>query len=164
MICIHCVLSRPYLWISLICYILVFLFKRIDKASMLDEVIEYLKQLQAQVKAMSRMVHVNMPPSPMMLPNMALQQLQMSMMGLARPMDVNALNRSNITTMPSVPHPAAPSNFNMPMPSPGASFVPDPLATFLPAAQSQVGKNCNTIKRDFYCVDYIILRKSRIVE
>lgn len=47
-----------------------------DKASMLDEVIEYLKQLQAQVNMMSRM---NM--SPMMLPlAMQQQQLQMSMM------------------------------------------------------------------------------------
>ncbi|KAL5230589.1 hypothetical protein ABZP36_029365 [Zizania latifolia] len=43
-----------------------------DKASMLDEVIDYLKQLQAQVQVMSRM-------SSMMMP-MALPQLQMSVM------------------------------------------------------------------------------------
>ena len=42
---------------------------------MLDEVIEYLKQLQAQVQMMSR---INMPP--MMLPMAMQQQLQMSMM------------------------------------------------------------------------------------
>ncbi|XP_055806977.1 transcription factor UNE10-like [Solanum dulcamara] len=113
-----------------------------DKASMLDEVIEYLKQLQAQVTAMSGMIHVNMPP-PMMLPNMALQQqqqLQMSMMGRARPMDVNALSRPNITTMPSVLHATAPS-FNMPMASPAGasppSVVPDPVASLLGAGQSQ---------------------------
>ncbi|KAJ4727195.1 Transcription factor like [Melia azedarach] len=47
-----------------------------DKASMLDEVIEYLKQLQAQVQMMSRM---NMPPH-MMLPMTMQQQLQMSIM------------------------------------------------------------------------------------
>ncbi|KAM0847749.1 hypothetical protein ACQ4PT_054838 [Festuca glaucescens] len=43
-----------------------------DKASMLDEVIDHLKQLQAQVQMMSRM-------SSMMMP-MAMPQLQMSMM------------------------------------------------------------------------------------
>ncbi|CAN6324592.1 unnamed protein product [Urochloa humidicola] len=43
-----------------------------DKASMLDEVIDYLKQLQAQVQVMSRM-------SSMMMP-MAMPQLQMSVM------------------------------------------------------------------------------------
>ena len=42
---------------------------------MLDEVIEYLKQLQAQVQMVSRM---NMQP--MMLPMALQQQLQMSMM------------------------------------------------------------------------------------
>ncbi|KAJ6805870.1 transcription factor UNE10 isoform X2 [Iris pallida] len=46
-----------------------------DKASMLDEVIEYLKQLQSQVQMMSRMG--SMPP--MMMP-MGMQQFQMSMM------------------------------------------------------------------------------------
>ncbi|KAL5223986.1 hypothetical protein ABZP36_010625 [Zizania latifolia] len=43
-----------------------------DKASMLDEAIDYLKQLQAQVQVMSRM-------SSMMMP-MAMPQLQMSVM------------------------------------------------------------------------------------
>ncbi|KAG5579885.1 hypothetical protein H5410_050512 [Solanum commersonii] len=106
--------------------------KPTDKASMLDEVTEYLKQLQAQVKAMSMMIHVNMHPPAMMLPNMAFQQqqqqFQMSIMGMARPIDVNALSSPNITTMPSILHATAPSNFNMPpILSPGA----DPLASFI---------------------------------
>lgn len=111
-----------------------------DTASMLDEVIEYLKQLRAQVKAMSMMIHVNMQPPPMMLPNMAFQQqqqqFQMSMMGMARPIDVNALSSPNITTIPSILHTTAPSNFNNPpIASPGA----DPLASLVAVRQlSQV--------------------------
>ncbi|KAJ0483497.1 putative transcription factor bHLH family [Helianthus annuus] len=83
-----------------------------DKASMLDEVIEYLKQLQAQIHMMGRM---NM--SPMMMP-LAMQQLQMAMMnpmgmgmgmGMGMPgvMDLNAISGShpNIPGMPPVFHP-----------------------------------------------------------
>ncbi|KAH0751810.1 hypothetical protein KY285_004958 [Solanum tuberosum] len=117
-----------------------------DKASMLDEVIEYLKQLQAQVKAMSMMIHVNMHPPPMMLPNMAFQQqqFQMSMMGMARPIDVNALSSPNITTMPSILHATTPSNFNMPpIPSPGA----DPLASFIAAGQLSQPMTMNAYSR-----------------
>ncbi|KAK4723956.1 hypothetical protein R3W88_026735 [Solanum pinnatisectum] len=121
-----------------------------DKASMLDEVIEYLKQLQAQVKAMSMMIHVNMQPPPMMLPNMAFQQqqqhqqFQMSMMGMARPIDVNALSSPNITTMPSILHATAPSNFNVPpIPSPGA----DPLASFVAAGQLSQPMTMNAYSR-----------------
>ncbi|KAH7519638.1 hypothetical protein FEM48_Zijuj08G0058300 [Ziziphus jujuba var. spinosa] len=47
--------------------------ERTDKASMLDEVIEYLKQLQAQVQMMSR---INMPA--VMMPMAVQQQLQMT--------------------------------------------------------------------------------------
>nr|GMD59367.1 transcription factor UNE10-like [Ipomoea batatas] len=93
-----------------------------DKASMLDEVIEYLKQLQAQVQMMSRM---NM--SPMMFPLAMQQQLQMSMMAPAAAaamgmnmagmgmgvMDMNsvaaAAGRSNIPGIPGLLHPAAAS-------------------------------------------------------
>ncbi|KAL3516915.1 hypothetical protein ACH5RR_023817 [Cinchona calisaya] len=122
-----------------------------DKASMLDEVIEYLKQLQAQVNIMSRM---NM--SPMMLPLALQQQLQMSMMapmgigmnmgmGMAGVMDLNSIGRPNIPGMPPVLHPSA---AYMPptsawdglgdrlAASPPASAMPDPLAAFL-ACQSQ---------------------------
>ncbi|XP_030941763.1 transcription factor UNE10-like [Quercus lobata] len=84
-----------------------------DKALMLDEVIEYLKQLQAQVQMMSRM---SMPP--MMLPMAMQQQRQMSMMapmgmgmgmgmGLGMGMDMNNINRSNITGISPVLHSTA---------------------------------------------------------
>lgn len=120
-----------------------------DKASMLDEVIEYLKQLQAQVHMMSRM---SIPP--MMLPMAMQQQLQMSMMapmgmgmgmgmGLGMGMDMNNINRSNIPSIPPVLHPTA----FMPMTSwdgsgdrmqaTSAAVMPDPFSTFL-ACQSQV--------------------------
>ncbi|XP_065616051.1 transcription factor UNE10-like [Quercus suber] len=120
-----------------------------DKASMLDEVIEYLKQLQAQVQMMSRM---SMPP--MMLPMAMQQQLQMSMMapmgmgmgmgmGLGMGMDMNNINRSNITGISPVLHPTA----FMPMTSWDAgsgdriqatspAVMADPFSTFL-ACQSQ---------------------------
>ncbi|KAG6628608.1 transcription factor UNE10-like isoform X2 [Carya illinoinensis] len=128
-----------------------------DKASMLDEVIEYLKQLQAQVQMMSRM---NMQPAAMMLP-MTMQQLPMPMMaqmGMGMGMgfgmgtmgvDMNNTNhRSNITggISPHVLHPTHAAF--MPIASwPDASsdrfqatshaaIIPDPLSTFL-SCQSQ---------------------------
>ncbi|CAK7347846.1 unnamed protein product [Dovyalis caffra] len=124
-----------------------------DKASMLDEVIEYLKQLQAQVQMMNRM---NMQP--MMLPLALQQQLQMSMMaplsmgmaGMGMGMGVLDMNtiaaRSNMTGIPPVLHPTA----FMPMTTwdgssghdriqtaaASATVKPDPLSAFL-ACQSQ---------------------------
>ncbi|KAK7293386.1 hypothetical protein RJT34_16251 [Clitoria ternatea] len=117
-----------------------------DKASMLDEVIEYLKQLQAQVQMMNR---INM--SSMMLPLTMQQQLQMSMMNpmgmgmgmgmsLGMGMDMNSINRANIPAIPPVLHPSA----FMPVPSwdaaavtasdrlqgTPATVVPDPLSAF----------------------------------
>nr|XP_043627598.1 transcription factor UNE10-like isoform X2 [Erigeron canadensis] len=94
-----------------------------DKASMLDEVIEYLKQLQAQIHMIGRM---NM--SPMMMAMQQQQQLQMAAMmnhpmtmgmagaamGMGMPpppgvMDLNAIggNRPNILGMPAGFHPAS---------------------------------------------------------
>ena len=116
---------------------------------MLDEVIEYLKQLQAQANIMSRM---NM--SPMMLPLALQQQLQMSMMasmGMGMNMgmgmgvmDLNSIGRSNIAGLPPLLHP------NAYMPATSAwdglagrlaastsQAMPDPLAAFL-TCQSQV--------------------------
>ncbi|KAI5345132.1 PREDICTED: mRNAion factor [Prunus dulcis] len=112
-----------------------------DKASMLDEVIEYLKNLQAQIQMMSRM---NMPA--MMLPMAMQQQLQMSMMAAAprnmgMGMDMNTMVRPNIPGISPVLHPAA----FMPMASwdgsggdrsASATVMPDPLSAFL-ACQSQ---------------------------
>ncbi|CAL8121613.1 unnamed protein product [Prunus armeniaca] len=116
-----------------------------DKASMLDEVIEYLKNLQAQIQMMSRM---NMPA--MMLPMAMQQQLQMSMMaaaprnmgmGMGMGMDMNTMVRPNIPGISPVLHPTA----FMPMASwdgsggdrsASATVMPDPLSAFL-ACQSQ---------------------------
>ncbi|KAL9359787.1 hypothetical protein Peur_047910 [Populus x canadensis] len=126
-----------------------------DKASMLDEVIEYLKQLQAQVQMVSRM---NMQP--MMLPMALQQQLQMSMMapismgmagmGMGMGMGVVDMNtlaaRSNITGVSPVLHPTAfmpmttwdgsNSHERLPTAAPSATVMPDPLSAFL-ACQSQ---------------------------
>lgn len=118
---------------------------------MLDEVIEYLKQLQAQVQMMNRM---NMQP--MMLPMTMQQQLQMSMMaplsmgmgiGMGMGMgvmDMNTIGRPNIAGISPVLHPSA----FMPMTSwdgsgdrlqaASSTVMPDPLSAFL-ACQSQVG-------------------------
>ncbi|XP_058221642.1 transcription factor UNE10 [Rhododendron vialii] len=123
-----------------------------DKASMLDEVIEYLKQLQAQISMMSRM---NM--SSMMLPMTTLQQqLQLSMMAAAPLgmgmgmgmgcMDINTLGRHNIPGIPPVLHPAATAfvpitswdgtagNDRLPPP---AGVIPDPMSAFLACQSSQ---------------------------
>ncbi|KVH91215.1 hypothetical protein Ccrd_006776 [Cynara cardunculus var. scolymus] len=124
-----------------------------NKASMLDEVIEYLKQLQAQIHMMSRM---NMSPMMMPLAMQQQQQIQMAMMnpmgmgigmgiGMGMPgvMDLNAIggNRSNIPGIPPVFHPA--TFMQTPMASwdmhTGGDRVTnpnDPMAAFL-ACQSQ---------------------------
>ncbi|KAI6702717.1 hypothetical protein NL676_011853 [Syzygium grande] len=124
-----------------------------DKASVLDEVIEYLKQLQAQVQMVNRM---NMQP--MMMPMAMQQQLQMSMMGqmgmglgmlgMGMPgmgmMDMNALGRSNLASIPPVLHPAAAAAAFMPIsswdgdrvPAAAPMVMPEQLSPFL-ASQSQ---------------------------
>ncbi|KAK9148273.1 hypothetical protein Scep_007030 [Stephania cephalantha] len=118
-----------------------------DKASMLDEVIEYIKQLQAQVQMMNRL---NMPH--MMMPLTLQQQLHMSLMarmsmGMGMGMglmDMNPIGHRNITAIPPILNPAT----FMPMTSwdatgdhrlqpPSAAVMPDPLSTFL-ACQTQV--------------------------
>lgn len=112
---------------------------------MLDEVIEYLKQLQAHVHMMN--MRTNMPS--MMLP-LAMQQPQMPMMGMGMGvMDMNAINHAAVAVVPPVIPPAAafmPTPWNNPvgtvMPDPLAALpvgtaMPDPLAALL-ARQSQV--------------------------
>ncbi|EHA8590597.1 putative Transcription factor UNE10 [Cocos nucifera] len=110
---------------------------------MLDEVIEYLKQLQAQVLMMSRM-------STMMMP-MTMPQLQMSMMahmaqmahmsvgmGMGM-MDLNSLSQLSHAILPPLVHPSA---FLPPpttcwdgsgdkMQQPGGTVLPDPFSAFL---------------------------------
>ncbi|XP_064976680.1 transcription factor UNE10-like [Musa acuminata AAA Group] len=81
-----------------------------DKASMLDEVIEYLKQLQAQVQMMSRissmmvaaMPQLQMPMVAQLLPHMA-QFPQLPHMGL---MDFASIGRSVPPVLPLL-HPSA---------------------------------------------------------
>ncbi|KAL5571864.1 hypothetical protein UlMin_021461 [Ulmus minor] len=118
-----------------------------DKASMLDEVIEYLKQLQAQIHMMGRM---NIP---MMLPVAMQQQLQMSMMsqmgmGMGMGMDINSLARSNLPAaaaagispvlhpIPFMPMPSLDGSGDRAMQPPMAPVMPDHLSPFF-ACQSQ---------------------------
>ncbi|KAL1553425.1 transcription factor PIF7-like isoform X2 [Salvia divinorum] len=101
-----------------------------DKASMLDEVIEYLKQLQAQVHMMSNAR--NMPQ--MMTPLGMQQQLQMSLlarMGMGMGMnigmnmfDVNNLTRNMPHSFPPLMNAAAPTQFVSPPPFAMPSMVP----------------------------------------
>lgn len=131
-----------------------------DKASMLDEVIEYLKQLQGQVQMMNRM---NMPAA-MMMPMTMQQQFQMQSMMASMGMglglvgmgmgitgtcvDVNNIGRPNPNTIPAAIPPLLHPNLFMPMPTWDAStatadhhrlqtpLVPaDPLSTFLACQQ-----------------------------
>ncbi|KAJ0049414.1 hypothetical protein Pint_16186 [Pistacia integerrima] len=90
-----------------------------DKASMLDEVIDYLKNLQAQVRMMSSMRNVNNMPQ-MMMPFGMQQHLQMSMlarmaaagmgavglgtMGMGTMLDINSMARA--TAPPLLHHPS----------------------------------------------------------
>ncbi|XP_022769663.1 transcription factor UNE10-like isoform X2 [Durio zibethinus] len=124
--------------------------ERTDKASMLDEVIEYLKQLQAQVQIMSRF---NIPP--MMLPMTMQQQLQMSMMapmgmgmgmrmGMGMGMgfmDMNPMGRPNVSGIsPVLPNPfmtmTSWDGSGDRLQAASAAVMPDPLSAFL-ACQSQ---------------------------
>ncbi|CAH8362477.1 unnamed protein product [Eruca vesicaria subsp. sativa] len=124
-----------------------------DKASMLDEVIEYLKQLQAQVCMMSRM---NMPS--MMLP-MAMQQQQQqlqlnlmsSSMGLGLRMGMPGLGLVDLSSMNRAASATAPNMMQNPfVPMTSTSWeassstdprfksplIPDPMSAFL-ACSSQ---------------------------
>ncbi|KAI6675653.1 hypothetical protein NL676_003559 [Syzygium grande] len=103
-----------------------------DKASMLDEVIDYLQQLQAQIQMMS--LRNDMPQ--MMLPNVAMhhQQLQMSLLaartagvGLGM-LDINPMARAAAAAAAFVPQPymvpplVAAQHFQ----AAAAAFVPQP--------------------------------------
>ncbi|KAG7013795.1 Transcription factor UNE10 [Cucurbita argyrosperma subsp. argyrosperma] len=128
-----------------------------DKASMLDEVIEYLKQLQAQIQMMSR---INMP---MMLPMAAMQQqlpmaslmatpmglgMGMAGMGMGMALGIDHLNmmatRSSLAAgMSPMLHPTAfmpmaawdGGTYDQRQPSP-STMIADPVSAFL-ACQSQ---------------------------
>ncbi|XP_042004524.1 transcription factor PIF7-like isoform X1 [Salvia splendens] len=97
-----------------------------DKASMLDEVIEYLKQLQAQVHMMSNAR--NIPQ--MMMPLGMQQQLQMSLlarMGMGMNMfDVNSLTRNMPHSFPPLMNASTPTQFVSPPPFAMPSMFPSP--------------------------------------
>ncbi|XP_051132931.1 transcription factor UNE10 isoform X2 [Andrographis paniculata] len=118
-----------------------------DKASILDEVIDYLKQLQAQVQMLSRM---NMPMPQMMLPQLAAFQHFTSMMAAASAASSSAPMPVPVPMpTPMMGHPAVDFNSlgraaGMPpfiaspwdMPADRPAAVPDLFSAFL-GAQSQ---------------------------
>ncbi|KAI4365870.1 hypothetical protein MLD38_021816 [Melastoma candidum] len=121
-----------------------------DKVSMLDEVIVYMKQLQAQVEMMNLVqsnaaatdgninVNLNIPQmmnAMMAMPPAALspqqqQQLQMSLLarmgvglGLGMLEHANSSASNNTFIAPSVPQPHLPPHFLMPQMIPAAAFT-----------------------------------------
>ncbi|XP_052179407.1 transcription factor PIF7 isoform X2 [Diospyros lotus] len=108
-----------------------------DKASMLDEVIEYLKQLQAQVQMMRA---GNIPQ--MMLPLAMQQYLQMSPLarmgiGPGLGMGMAVFDTSNMASV--VPHSLRLLNPMAAVAATGPSFVPPPfpVPTMIPPGSSQ---------------------------
>ncbi|XP_012080335.1 transcription factor PIF7 isoform X2 [Jatropha curcas] len=114
-----------------------------DKASMLDEVIEYLKQLQAQVQVMS--VSRNMPHHMMMMQQQQHHLHQMSLlarMGMAGVglgmgmgmLDINSMPPQTISPPSLAAATAAPTYVGPPPPpavNHGSVPLPDPYCSFL---------------------------------
>lgn len=106
-----------------------------DKASMLDEVIDYLKQLKAQVQMMIN-VRNNMPQMNMMMPLGMQQQLQMSLlarmgMGVGLGTGMGMLDMNTMAAAAAAAR-SAPQSLPPPMYSPAASVtLPDPYCAFL---------------------------------
>ncbi|CAK9148013.1 unnamed protein product [Ilex paraguariensis] len=99
-----------------------------DKASMLDEVIEYLKQLQAQVQMMNTVR--NMPQ--MMMPLGMQQQLQMSLlarmgMGVGFGVGMDMLDMTNVARPVAQSLPPALIHPNHPVAAASTAFVPPPF-------------------------------------
>lgn len=115
-----------------------------DKASMLDEVIDYVKQLQAQVQMMNRMSTAATIPHMMMPAPMQMQQLQMAAMmaqmaqmaqmgmgmGMAMGMDMAPLAARQPAQAPAAA--AAAAAAGLPPPAPVALHHPSAAAAFLP--------------------------------
>ncbi|XP_047978085.1 transcription factor UNE10-like isoform X2 [Salvia hispanica] len=100
-----------------------------DKASMLDEVIDYMKQLQAQVQMMSRM---SMPSMNMMMPLSMQQHLQMSMMTptMAMPMPMGVMDIGRATGMlPMMPSSTGFMPWDIQPPPPTPDFLSNFFAT-----------------------------------
>lgn len=133
-----------------------------DKASMLDEVIEYLKQLQAQVHMMS--TRTIMAPQMMMNPlAMQHQQLQMSLlarmgmsagvgvgMGLGM-LDVNAMARTAAAAAAAASAPHSLQSLLNPSPLPSTtpaffqqSFVVPPMIPAAARASAANATNATT--------------------
>ncbi|KAG1362169.1 putative Transcription factor UNE10 [Cocos nucifera] len=117
---------------------------------MLDEVIEYLKQLQAQVEMMSRMSTMMMPMTmPQLQMSMMAQMAPMAQMGIGRGMgmmDLHSLNRSGYAGFPPLLHPSAflplpTASWDAPgdrMQQHGGTVLPDPFSAFLAYQTAQV--------------------------
>ncbi|XVF08965.1 hypothetical protein REPUB_Repub07fG0050000 [Reevesia pubescens] len=127
-----------------------------DKASMLDEVIEYLKQLQAQVQMMSMR---SMPQ--MMMPLGMQQHIQMSLLarmgmgvGLGMGMgmlDINSMARNASQSLPPLMHPS-------PVTASTPTFLPPPFMSLpmIPTraaakADSNASSNASVPLPDPYC-------------
>ncbi|XP_017216368.1 transcription factor PIF7 [Daucus carota subsp. sativus] len=116
-----------------------------DKASMLDEVIEHLKQLQAQVQMMSSR---NIPH--MMMPLGMQQQLQMSLlarMGMGAAPGLNfgsMLDMTNIARTASQPHPSL-IHPNSATTAVTPTFIP-PQFMFPPMISRQVQSQANMVQ------------------
>ena len=128
------------------------LYKQTDKASMLDEVIDYLKQLQAQVQVMSRMSSMMMPMG------MAMPPLhQMSVMAQMAQMAQGMMNMGSLAqsgyaglTPPMMhPPPFVPMSWDAAAAAAaatsGGGAVPDAFSAFL-ACQAQQNGQVRTCK------------------
>lgn len=121
-------------------------FLQTDKASILDEVIEYLKQLQAQIRLMSTR-NINMPPQMMMPLGMQHQFHQMALMarmaagmpGSGLGMGMGMMDMANLSRN-AVPPPHLIGN-SIPVVTPTPPFVPPPPPLFVvrPSIPKTVG-------------------------
>lgn len=102
---------------------------------MLDEVIDYLKQLKAQVQMMIN-VRNNMPQMNMMMPLGMQQQLQMSLlarmgMGVGLGTGMGMLDMNTVAAATATAR-SAPQSLPPPIYNPTASVtLPDPYCAFL---------------------------------
>lgn len=124
-----------------------------DKASMLDEVIDYLKQLQAQVQLMSSTPR-NMAPQ-MMMPLGMHQHIQMSLLarmgvgvGLGMGMgmfDMTALARAAAASATTHPNQMTTAPINIPFTPSGAFALPAAPANSVSPASATTSTTTNSI-------------------
>ncbi|XP_028794914.1 transcription factor PIF1 isoform X1 [Neltuma alba] len=89
-----------------------------DKASMLDEAIEYLKSLQLQVQVASSMMSMGYGMLPMMYPGMQqyMPAMGMGMVGMEMGMNRPVMPFTNIAAATAVPAYMGPRSFSVPPP------------------------------------------------